>query len=153
MNWDEYFFSLIPVIAAKSKDPSTKVGAVIVAPDRSIISTGYNGFPIGVKETPERLNDRPTKYKFVAHAEFNAILLASRNGKSVKGATLYLEWYPCTECAKAIIQSGISNIVVNENSEQFNNKELQERWKVDTDISTTMLMEAGVNLRHWSSEK
>ena len=109
MNWDSYFLRIAAVAASKSKDPSTQVGAVIVRPDRTIVSVGYNGFPRGVADTPERLNDRPTKYSLVVHAEMNAILSAR---ESLEGYTLYtVPFMPCDRCFVHVIQSGIKRVV------------------------------------------
>ena len=88
--WVKRFFRLANEVATWSKDPSTKVGAVIVGENKQIISQGYNGFPRGVDDTEERYNNREIKYKMVVHAEMNAILNALYNGSSVKGATLYV---------------------------------------------------------------
>jgi dCMP deaminase len=108
MNWDEYFLRIAGVAAQKSKDPSTKVGAVIVRPDRTIVSVGYNGFPRGVADTPQRLNDRPTKYSLVVHAEMNAILSAR---ESLNGYTLYtVPFMPCDRCFVHVIQAGIKRV-------------------------------------------
>src|ERR1700677_378614 len=90
MNWEKRFIDLAVFISSWSKDPNTRVGAVIVGPDREIRSTGFNGFPRGIDDTPERLNDRDTKLKLVVHAEMNAILNGARFGTPMKGCTLYL---------------------------------------------------------------
>ncbi len=109
MNWDQYFLMIAKVAASKSKDPSTQVGAVIVRPDRTIVSVGYNGFPRGVADTPERLHDRPTKYSLVVHAEMNAILSAR---ESLNGYTLYtVPFMPCDRCFVHVIQAGIKRVV------------------------------------------
>lgn len=108
-DWDDRFLVLADHIASWSKDPSTKVGAVIVRPNRTIASVGYNGFPRGVDDTPDRLNDRPIKYAMTVHAEANAILSAD---SSVSGCTLYVTpLHPCSNCAALIIQSGITKVV------------------------------------------
>ncbi|MBO4877901.1 MAG: dCMP deaminase family protein [Ruminococcus sp.] len=113
INWDEYFMGIAILSAERSKDNSTQVGACIVSRDNKIVSVGYNGMPTGCSddEMPwERTGETPldTKYPFVCHAELNAIL-NSRN--SVEGCTLYVTLFPCNECAKAIIQSGIKRVV------------------------------------------
>lgn len=108
MNWDEYFLSIAQVAALKSKDPSTKVGAVVVSPDNKQLSTGYNGFPHGIADTSERLNDRATKYSLVVHAEMNAILSAQ---SSLRGWTIYTTLMPCDKCFLHIIQAGIRRVV------------------------------------------
>lgn len=112
LSWDEYFMGLAHLSAFRSKDPSTQVGAVIVDQNNKVVSIGYNGLPLGCND-----DDFPwqreggmleTKYAFVVHAELNAILNSPR---SVNGCTLYVSLFPCNECAKAIIQSGIKKIV------------------------------------------
>ena len=121
MNWDTYFLRIAAVAASKSKDPSTQVGAVIVRPDRTIVSVGYNGFPRGVADTPERLNDRPTKYSLVVHAEMNAILSAR---ESLNGYTLYtVPFMPCDRCFMHVIQAGIKRVVFPPATPEQN-----ERW-------------------------
>ena len=113
ISWDEYFMGVALLAAERSKDPNTQVGACIVDGDRRILSTGYNGFPHGCSddEFPWNRDEQigETKYQFVVHAELNAILNA--RGKSLAGSTLYVGLFPCNECAKAIIQSGVSEVV------------------------------------------
>lgn len=107
--WDERFIEMAEFVADWSKDPSTKVGAVIVRPDRTIASVGFNGFARGVRDTVERLSNRELKYPLTVHAEINAILSAK---EPVCGHTLYVSpLSPCTTCAGAIIQAGISKVV------------------------------------------
>ena len=119
ISWDEYFMSISLLAAQRSKDPNTQVGCCIVSgkdspyPENVIISTGYNGFPYGCSddEFPWDRTGTPnaTKYPFVVHSELNAILNAG--GKSLVGAKLYVSLFPCNECAKAIIQSGIKEVI------------------------------------------
>ena len=113
INWDEYFMGVSLLAAMRSKDPNTQVGACIVDGDNRILSTGYNGFPYGCSDDEfpwERTGERnDTKYPFVVHAELNAILNA--RGKNLSGAKIYVDLFPCNECAKAIIQSGIKEII------------------------------------------
>lgn len=116
-SWNDYFMDLARVAASKSKDPSTKVGCVVVRPDRSIVSLGYNGFPRGVNDGADRYADRPTKYAFVVHAEANAIV-ASRT--DLTGCWLYCTLFPCQECAKLIIQAGIEAVYCPEIPEEGN---------------------------------
>ena len=111
ISWDEYFMGVAILAAKRSKDPNTQVGACIVNKAKRILSTGYNGFPYGCSDDAfswDRSGE-DTKYKYVVHAELNAILNA--HGKSLEGSRLYVDLFPCNECAKAIIQSGISEIV------------------------------------------
>ena len=110
INWDEYFMGVAMLAARRSKDPNTQVGACIVSQDNIIISTGYNGMPKGCSddEYPWEREGAQTKYPFVVHAELNAILNAS--GRDLRGSKLYVALFPCNECAKAIIQSGVKEV-------------------------------------------
>lgn len=107
INWDEYFMGIALLAAQRSKDPNTQVGACIVSNDNVIISTGYNGMPKGCSddEYPWEREGTDTKYPYVVHAELNAIL--NSGGRDLRGSKLYVTLFPCNECAKAIIQSGV----------------------------------------------
>ena len=113
LSWDEYFMGLSLLSAQRSKDPNTQVGACIVSEDNKILSVGYNGMPIGCDDDNMPWEREgaflDTKYPFVAHAELNAIL--NRPTVSLKNARIYVSLFPCNECAKAIIQSGIKEVV------------------------------------------
>ena len=137
ISWDEYFMGVALLAAKRSKDPNTQVGACIVNKNKRILSTGYNGFPYGCSDDSfpwEREGD-DTKYKYVVHAELNAILNAG--GKNLEGSRIYVDLFPCNECAKAIIQSGISEVVY-----------LYDKYAdtEDTIASKKMLNAAGVRL-------
>lgn len=139
IDWDEYFMGIAILSSKRSKDPGTQVGACIVTPDKRIVGVGYNGFPAGCSDDEfpwERDGDfLGTKYAYVCHAELNAIL---NSIKSLKGCTIYVDLFPCNECAKAIIQSGISEIVYL--SDKYNN--------TDSNIASKKLLKsAGVKLR------
>lgn len=112
ISWDEYFMGVALLSAQRSKDSNTQVGACIVSPENKILSVGYNGMPTGCRDDDmpwERDGDRlKTKYPFVCHAELNAIL---NSGSPLKGSRLYVSLFPCNECAKAIIQSGITQVI------------------------------------------
>ena len=119
ISWDEYFMGIAELSALRSKDPSTQVGACIVSADNKILSMGYNGFPKGCSDdifpwTKIRAEHDPynAKYVYVTHAELNAIL--NYRGGSLDGAKIYVNLFPCNECAKAIIQSGIKILVYRE---------------------------------------
>ncbi len=140
-NWDARFLRLALHIAQWSKDPSTQVGCVVVGPDREIRSTGFNGFPRGISDSPARLNDREQKYPLVCHAEENAIMHAARIGVSLKGCTAFVTWPPCTRCARSLIQAGIFEIAYPAGLE------IPERWREDFSISSQMLGEAGLRVR------
>ncbi|MBQ6335841.1 MAG: dCMP deaminase family protein [Ruminococcus sp.] len=111
ITWDEYFMGVALLAARRSKDPNTQVGACIVNKSKRILSTGYNGFPYGCSDDifPWDREGEDTKYHYVVHAELNAILNA--HGKSLEGARIYVDLFPCNECTKAIIQSGIAEVV------------------------------------------
>ena len=138
LSWDEYFMGLAHLSGLRSKDPNTQVGAVIVDENHRVVSIGYNGFPSGVSDDEFPLGKDGgvlnSKYAYVVHAELNAILNSQR---SVRGCTIYVSLFPCNECAKAIIQSGIRKIVYE--SDKYNG--------ADTNIaSKRMLRSAGVEL-------
>lgn len=140
VSWDEYFMGVALLSAQRSKDPSTQVGACIVNDDKKIVGVGYNGFPMGCDddELPWEREGAflETKYPYVCHAELNAIL--NSISRDLKGCIIYVALFPCNECAKAIIQSGIKEIVY-----------LSDKYK-HTDIviaSKRMLNQAGVTLR------
>ena len=138
ISWDEYFMGVALLAAQRSKDPNSQVGACIVSQDNIILSTGYNGFPNGCSDDvfPWDREGEDTKYPYVVHAELNAIL--NSGGRSLKGAKLYVALFPCNECAKAIIQSGIRDVIY-----------LSDKY-ADTDsvrASKRMLTSAGVSFR------
>jgi dCMP deaminase len=140
-NWDLRFIGLAQHISTWSKDPSTKVGCVVVGEDREIRSTGFNGFPRGINDDEERLTDREKKYPLICHAEENAIMHAARIGVSLKDSTAYVTWPPCSRCARSLIQAGIREIVYPETGK------IPERWIEDFTISDSMLNEAGIAVR------
>ena len=111
ISWDEYFMGVAMLAARRSKDPNTQVGCCIVSDDNIIISTGYNGMPKGCSddEFPWEREGEQTKYPYVVHAELNAILNAS--GRDLRGSRVYVALFPCNECAKAIIQSGVKEVL------------------------------------------
>lgn len=136
-SWDYYFMGISSMVAAKSKDPSTKVGAVI-AKDKTIISTGYNGLPRGCNDALKERYERPLKYKWITHAEENAILNGHRNGLSMVGATIYVgPLYPCSKCTGAIIQSGIKRVVCKSTMPG-------QKWIDEFEISKQMMLESNV---------
>ena len=148
ISWDEYFMAIAKLSAMRSKDPNTQVGACIVSDDNRILSIGYNGAPNGFDDERfpwsregENLN---TKYPYVCHAEMNAILNYRGNKKDLEHAKIYVDLFPCNECAKAIIQCGIKEVVY-----------ISDKYK-DTDnvkASKKMFEYAGVKLTHFSSNK
>ena len=139
INWDDYFMGVALLAAQRSKDPSTQVGACIVDETNRILSTGYNGFPKGCSDDDFPWNrnaeEGETKYPFVVHAELNAIL--NNRGKSLADSKIYVALFPCHECAKAIIQAGITEVIY-----------LSDKYKdtVSDANSRRMLETAGVKL-------
>jgi len=139
--WDGRFIELATHISGWSKDPSTKVGCVVVGEDREIRSTGFNGFPRGIEDDLDRLEDREQKYPLICHAEENAIMHAARVGVSLKGCVAYVTWPPCTRCTRSLIQAGIVEVVFP------NDIEIPERWQKDFAMSMNMMEEAGILVR------
>ena len=149
--WDRHFLSMALLHSKMSKDPSTKVGSVIVGPDRELLSAGFNGFPRGILDSAARLNDREVKLRLVVHAEMNALLAAARTGMRLKGCTLYLAatddsglvWGgpPCTRCVVEIIQVGISEIV------SYPVKAIPSRWHEDLKQARELIEEAEITYR------
>lgn len=109
--WDRRFLELAHTVGSWSKDRSAKTGCVIVGPDRLLRSTGYNGFVRGVDDDVPSRHERPMKYSWTEHAERNAIYNAARLGISLTGCTAYINWFPCMDCARALIQVGIVRLV------------------------------------------
>lgn len=137
--WERRFIELARHISGWSKDPSTKVGCVVVGPDREIRATGFNGFPRGVSDDG-RLHDRDEKYPRICHAEENAIMQAARTGVTLKNCTSYGTWPPCCRCARGMVQAGLKEVV-------FPKVEIPERWQEDFDRAMGMLHEAGIEVR------
>ena len=137
--WDHRFLVLAEHISNWSKDPSTQVGAVIThTRSKRVVSMGFNGFPAGVEDTQERLDDRETKYEMVVHAEQNALMFA---GDRAEGCTLYVHPLPpCARCAVMIIQAGIKRVVCDQ--PDFGH----ERWGEQAKTADTMLREAGLGV-------
>ena len=139
--WDKRFLDLAKHISEWSKDPSTKVGCIVVGEDREIRSTGFNGFPRGIEDKQERLEDREQKYPMICHAEENAIMHAARIGISLKGTTAYVTWPPCSRCTRSLIQAGVSEVIYPKDLD------IPERWQKDFDIASSMMNEAGIIVR------
>lgn len=147
--WDEYFIKLAHLVSSKSKDRSAKVGAVIVGPNREIRSTGYNGFAKGVNDNVDERHTRPLKYSFTEHGERNAVYQAAMAGTSTNGCIMYLNWepLPCPDCARAVIQSGIVEVVGPNRPFGGATKKNQIDWQATFKIAKDMFLEAGVRFR------
>lgn len=145
-DWDARWLNLAGEIGSWSKDRSTKVGCIVLGGARQILTAGYNGFPRGVDDDAGDRHERPVKYKFTEHAERNAIYNAARNGVALYEATMFVPLYPCADCARGIIQSGITTLVVPQAaSEDFSG--FDHRWAEDHRVARIMFREAGVRVR------
>lgn len=145
INWDEYFMGIAVLSSLRSKDPNTQVGACIADSEHKVVSIGYNGMPRHCDEHELSWNKGEgldSKYLYVCHAEFNAIL-NTRDGTALKGCTIYVTLFPCNECAKAIIQTGIKEVVYVSN---------KYKDQVTTQASAKMLELAGVKTRQYEGK-
>lgn len=143
-NKAQAFFGIAEAVSKLSKDPSTKVGCVLLDPEtHSVRSVGYNGFPLGVDDTIEKRWERPEKYSFVSHSESNAIALAARTGTPLDKSVCVVTKLPCSECCKMLIQAGIKRVVTEEPSD-----EMVERWGESFRYSKLMFDEAKVVIQY-----
>lgn len=140
--WDRFFMEMAEHVATASKDPSTKVGCALVDEKRRVIGVGYNGFPRGVCDHPDRYDDRPTKYLMVQHAEANAVL---QSIAPTEGATAYVTHPPCANCSGILIQAGIRKVVTRRPS-----AELQFRFEESFNASKLMFEEADIETLYLS---
>ncbi len=136
--WNKRYLDMAYLVASWSKDPSSKIGAVAVSPKGQVLSTGYNGFPRNIEDSYDRLHDRELKYKYIVHAEMNAIYNATYNGVSLDGSTLYVSGLPCcNQCALGIIQVGIKRVVMEGDV-------TNDRWAESWALTKQLFEEAGV---------
>lgn len=142
--WDTRFLRIAEEVRLWSKDPGTKVGCVLVN-ERRIISTGYNGFPQGICDDLERYVNREYKLSVTVHAEKNAILNAAKNGTKVEKSTLYVTFPPCSQCASAVIQAGVTKVVCP------NPETAPERWRDNFLAANNLFYEAGVQVLYYSN--
>jgi dCMP deaminase len=147
--WDEYYLNICAVVASRSKDPNTQVGCVIAGPAHEIRSTGYNSLPRGIRDdAPERLV-RPAKYLWMEHAERNAIYNAARCGTPLEGCTIYIALMPCMDCARAIVQAGIRQVVVSgDRMRQYSSEYYDEHFR----MVDQLFHEANIAVRQVFSE-
>jgi len=148
IDWDETYITMIYTTAARSHDTRTNVGAVIVGEDKTLRSMGYNALPRGIEAKPERMVS-PEKYKWFVHAEANAVFNAGRAGTSLVGCTIYVNLLPCSICATAILQSGITEVVVHTEGQEayIESAEGEHNWEESFRITKEMFSEAGIKLR------
>ena len=143
--WDLRFLKIAHEVQSWSKDPSTKCGCVLVK-DRRIISSGYNGFPESISDSLDRYQNRDFKLAVVIHAEKNALFNAAKNGSTTEGCTAYVTWPPCSQCASALIQAGVSKVICP------SPKTAPERWRDNFILASDLLYEAGVTVIYYSEE-
>ncbi len=148
-SWDELFMRHAYLISSKSKDPRTKIGAVLVR-DRRVISEGYNGLPMGVCDHffPER-DERPEKYFWYEHAERNSVYVCARFGHKTEGSIIFTQGVPCSDCTRAIIQAGIVEVVVHTQWENYEQQFYREKWLESGKRSNQMLKEAEIPVRRF----
>lgn len=138
--WNDRYLNLAKEISTWSRDPSRKIGAVAVGSKGQILAQGFNGFPRGINDTDERLNNREEKYKYIVHAELNVIYNATYNGISLDGAKLFVYGLPiCSECAKGIIQVGIKSVFMK------TDKPIPDNWSESHRLTSHMFDEAGIS--------
>ena len=143
MNWTNYFLNIAEAVKEKSKDQRTKIGAVIVGKDNEIVSTGYNSFPRGIDDDVEERQQRPEKYFWMVHGELNAILNSARIGVSTNGCKMYLTCgIPCSNCGRAIINAGITEVYCKVEDTTQNRK----KWDEESSKTKQMFEESGVKI-------
>jgi dCMP deaminase len=139
-NWNLRFVELAKHVASWSKDESVKVGVIIADEDNRVVSIGYNGFPSGCDDSKTERYQRPMKYLYTEHGERNAIYNAARTGAKTFGCTMYLDWFPCADCARGVIQSGLKRLVCGKPNFE------DERWGDSFKAAFEMLEEAKVEI-------
>jgi dCMP deaminase len=148
VNWDDYFMSMVYLIAMKSKDMRTHIGALVIGPDKEIKSTGYNSFVRRLKDNIPERQEKPEKYYWFEHAERNAIYNATLIGTSLKGGIMYTNAIPCMDCARGIVQSGILEVIVDKMwNEGASPEDLEHSQR-----TIQMFKETGVKMRYWEGE-
>lgn len=147
-SWDDRFFSLTKIVASFSKDPSTKVGAIVVDKNKIPLVQGWNGFPRNIADTEERLNNRDLKYRYVVHAEMNCIYNAANIGLSLKDSTLYVYGLPtCSTCCLGVVQAGIKNV------KMLCKHPIPDKWLTEFEFTENVFREAGVEWTIFNCEE
>jgi len=149
-DWDQLYITMCYLVGMRSRDPQTHVGSIIVDSDNVLVSTGYNSLSRGIE--PDKAGNRLSreggeKYFWIEHAERNAIYNAARRGTVLKRCKIYIPWLPCCDCARAVIQTGISEVIVHQNGQDFYDEHTNGKWTSSYDRVKNMLLEAGVKLR------
>ncbi len=150
-SWDQLYMTMAYLVGMRSRDEHTHVGCVICDSDNVLVSTGYNSLPRNIEPdgARERLSrEGGEKYFWIEHAERNAIYNAARRGTSLKGCKLYVPWAPCADCARAIVQTGISEVVIHQDGQDFYDEHTDGQWKKSHERTSNMFSEAGVRVRY-----
>jgi len=150
VDWHSYYIGLANYVSLKSKDRSTKVGAVFVSENNSVLTVGYNGFPRGVDDDVECRHTRPQKYSYTEHAERNGIYNAAREGIKLYGSILYMQWrpLPCVDCTRAVIQAGVKQII----GTPVDFPGFSKKWIEQYQEASCMLNEARVGLYEYHED-
>jgi dCMP deaminase len=154
-NWDQLYLTMCYLVGMRSRDEHTHVGSVIVDSDNVLVSTGYNSYPRNIEPDSEgkrASREGGEKYFWMEHAERNAIYNAARRGTVLKGCKLYVPWPPCCDCARGIIQTGISEVIIHKNGEDFYNKNTNGQWLESHKRTMQMFEEAGVTIKYVDCE-
>ena len=148
--WDQLYITMCYLIGMRSLDGHTHVGSVIVDSDNVLVSTGYNSLPRGIELDAEEKRisrENGEKYFWMEHAERNAIYNAARRGTTLKGCKLYVPWMPCSDCSRAIIQTGINEVIIHQNGQDFYDKHTNGKWNDAYLRTKTMFAETNIKLR------
>ncbi len=149
-DWDQLYITMCYLVGMRSRDDKTHVGSIIVDPDNVLVATGYNSLPRNIeidKDSARLSREGGEKYYWIEHAERNAIYNAARRGTVLKGCKIYVPWLPCADCARAIIQTGISEVIIHRNGQDFYDLHTNGKWIDSHKRTTDMFLEAGVRLR------
>ena len=149
-DWDELYITMCYLVGMRSRDGHTHVGSIIADSDNVLVSTGYNSLPRGIEcqDDPKRLSrEGGEKYFWIEHAERNAIYNAARRGTILKGCKIYIPWLPCADCARAIIQTGIAEVIIHKNGQDFYDNTTVGQWVESHKRTVAMFSESGVALR------
>jgi len=152
-DWDQLYITMCYLVGMRSKDDKTHVGSVITDSDNVLVATGYNSLSRGIEVDGEgkRLSrEEGEKYYWIEHAERNAIYNAARRGTVLKGCKIYVPWLPCADCARGIIQTGVSEVIIHKNGQDFYDEHTNGKWIDSHKRTTDMFLEAGVRLRYVS---
>jgi len=148
ISWDKLFMTMVYLVAMKSKDAQTHIGAVVVGPDHEIRSTGYNSFVRDLDDSLETRQERPEKYFWFEHAERNAIYNATLMGVSLKNCTMYTNGIPCMDCGRAVVQSGIKHVVV----DKWWDKDNSAKWTESANRTLQMFKECEVAVKYYDGD-